>query len=82
MFQGVLVRGREVTALREDHKEIAFRQVKLSVLAMTESPRGLNDLIEHGLQSFRTRDCAENLADSPSLLAQVLVIPNELLNVE
>jgi hypothetical protein len=81
MFHGVLVRGREVTALRdtalrEDHEEIAFRHVKLSVLALTEPPRRLNDLIEDGLQSLRTRDRAENLGDGPSLLAQVLVIPN------
>jgi hypothetical protein len=82
MFHGVLVGRTEVAALREDHKEIAFGHVELSVLAVTEPPRGLNDFIEHGLQSFRPRDRSENLADSPSLFAQVLVIPNELLNVE
>jgi len=51
------------------------------VLAVTEPFRGANDLVQHRLQSFGTRDCAINVADRPLLLAQVLVIPNKLVNV-
>ena len=49
---------------------------------MTKPPRGIDDLVEHGLQAFGARDRAENLADRPPLLAQVLNFPNELLSLE
>jgi hypothetical protein len=68
--------------LRGDHEEIALRQIELGVVAATEPPRGRDDLIEDGLQAFGTRDRSKNLADRAPLLAQVLVVPSEFLNVE
>ena len=82
MFLRVGVPLGRVGELREDHEEIAVRQVELAVLAVAEVLRGRDDLVEHGLQALRTRDRPQDLADRPPLLAQVLVVPNELLDVE
>jgi hypothetical protein len=49
---------------------------------MTQAPGRRDDRIEHGLESFRTRDRAKDLIHRVPLLAQVLVLPNELLDVE
>jgi hypothetical protein len=51
------------------------------VLAVTELLRGVHDLVEDWLQSFRTRDCAKNVSDCPPLLAQALVVAQERLDV-
>ena len=49
---------------------------------MTQAGGRLDDRVEHGLEAFRTRDRAEDLVERLTLLAQVLVLPNELLDVE
>lgn len=51
------------------------------MLAMAEPRGGPHDLIEHGLQPFGACDRAKHLADRLPLFAQVLVVPNELLDV-
>ena len=71
-----------VAALREDHEDIGFRQVELGVLAMTEQFRGLDDLVEDGLESFGARHGAKHIAYRAPLPAQVLVLPKELLSVD
>ena len=81
MFRGVVVGLVEVGALREDAKLIAFRQIELRVLAATEPLRGLDDLVQYRLQTLRGRDRPKNVADRLPLVAQVLIVSSELLDV-
>ena len=82
MFHGVVVALGVVEDLRDDHEDVALRQVELGVLAMTQASGRRDDRVEHGLEPFGARDRAEDLAHRPLLLAQVLVLPDELLDVE
>ena len=82
MFHGIVVALREVEDLRDDHEDVALREVELGVVPMTQAPGRRDDRIEHGLEAFRTRDRTQDLADRLPLFAQVLVLPDELLDVE
>jgi len=71
-----------VEDLGDDHEDVALRQVELTVLPMTQASGRRDDRIENGLEAFLTRNRAEDLVHRPPLLAQVLVLPDELLEVE
>jgi hypothetical protein len=71
-----------VAAPREDHEDVALDQVELRVLTLAGQFRGLDDLVEHRLKSFRARDGAENITGRSALLTQVLVLPEQLLSVD
>jgi hypothetical protein len=82
MFFGEVIALGEDGDLRYDHEDVALRQVELAVTPVTQTGRRLDDGIKHGLEPLRTRHRAEDLINRLTLLAQVLVLPDELFDVE
>jgi hypothetical protein len=82
MFLRIVVALSHVGDLRSDQEDVALGEVELTVLAVAQAGRRLDDRVEHGLEALRTRDRAEDLIQRLTLLAQVLVLPDELFDVE
>ena len=79
MFDRVVVALGGIEDLRDDHEDVALCEVQLGVVPVAQAPGRRDDRIEHGLEPLRARHRTEDLPHRPLLLAQVLVLPNELL---
>ena len=82
MFDRVVVALWGIEDLRDDHQDVALSEVELGVVTVAQAPGRRDDRIEHGLEPLRARHRSEDLPYRPLLLAQVLVLPNELLELE
>src|SRR6185503_1409841 len=82
MFDGVVVALGVVEDLRDDHEDVALREIELAVLPLTQASCRRDDRVEHGLEPFGARHRAEDLVHRLPLLAQVRVLSKELLDVE
>ena len=78
----VIVSGADGrTAIRRHTENAVLQEIKSAVVRTAETPGGLHDLIEHGLQARRTGYRTQNAADRALLISELLELAFELLRV-
>ena len=74
----VVLRPLRLPPVCDRVKESILQQPQCPVVGIAEAPTGLDDLVEHGLESRSPGDGAKDGADRALLLAQILHRTSEL----